>query len=324
MKNLNFRIIFLIIGVGIAFCCCSEKKHAVKEPYQKNQYVHIYSPGSKVFQGPSTMHFTEGEFYEKWLANDHSIIKGKDGKWHMFGLIFPYPIPGHIHEGGNQSFHAVSSSPLFKESFIREGWECKDQVLTQQRTNHSPYIIEKDDLYYMIYGTSTAVLATSKDLYHWDYEGEIFKDDSEKPRDLRDPNIIKVGDTYYLSHCVENGVAMRSSKDLRNWGPSKVIFRPEEYDPESPSIIFYDNHYYLFVCVWNKYRMHLDDVDDAFPQITNVYVSDTVDGPYEESSLVTTLNGHAPEIFQDEDGDWYISSAQYPYCGVSVDRLYWK
>ena len=76
--------------------------------------------------------------------------------------------------------------------------------------------------------------------------------------------------------------------------------------------------------MWNKYRMHLDDVDDAFPQITNVYVSDTVDGPYEESSLVTTLNGHAPEIFQDEDGDWYISSAQYPYCGVSVDRLYWK
>ncbi len=83
-------------------------------------------------------------------------------------------------------------------------------------------------------------------------------------------------------------------------------------------------NYYLFVCVWNKYKFKLLDIDDAFPQITNVYVSKKIEGPYEESSIVTTLNAHAPEIFQDEVGDWFISSAQYPYCGVSIDKLYWK
>ena len=324
MKTIVSFVAASALAMAFASCTC-ETKQSVKVPYQKNEYVHVYSPTGKIFQGPDVKYFKEGEYYEKWLANDHTIIKGKDGKWHMFGLIFPNPENvKQIHNGGSQSFHAVSSTPLFKESFVHNGWECKDQVLTRNVTNHSPYIVEKDGLYYMIYGNSTVVLATSKDLYNWNFEGELFKDDSEKMRDLRDPNVIKVGDTYYLSHCVENGVAMRSSKDLRNWSASKVVFRPEEYDPESPSVIFYDGRYYLFVCVWNKHKMLLQKVDNAFPQITNVYVSDKVEGPYEESSLVATLNGHAPEIFQDEDGDWYISSAQYPYRGVSIDRLFWK
>ena len=37
---------------------------------------------------------------------------------------------------------------------------------------------------------------------------------------------------------------------------------------------------------------------------------------------ITTLKAHAPEIFQDEKGDWYISSVELPMRGVSMDRLY--
>jgi arabinan endo-1,5-alpha-L-arabinosidase len=36
-----------------------------------------------------------------------------------------------------------------------------------------------------------------------------------------------------------------------------------------------------------------------------------------------TLNAHAAEIFQGENGQWYISSVEWPYRGVSVDKLYW-
>ncbi|MEJ2383420.1 MAG: hypothetical protein P8Y54_03385, partial [Xanthomonadales bacterium] len=36
-----------------------------------------------------------------------------------------------------------------------------------------------------------------------------------------------------------------------------------------------------------------------------------------------TLKSHAPEIFQDETGNWYISSVEWPNRGVSVDKLEW-
>lgn len=323
MKRLK---LLTTMAVAVVLCSCAESavESKIKVPYQKNEYVHVYQPAGATFQGPSTENFTEGVYYDKWLANDHTIIKGNDGYWHMFGLIFPYPMPGRVHEGGAQTFHAVSKSPTFKDAHIDAGWEDKPQVLTRIVTNHSPNMVEKDGVYYMIYGRSSAQLATSTDLYNWTVEGEVFNSDAYGYGDPRDPHILKDGDTYYISYCIENGIAMRSSKDLRNWSEPKIIFQPEEYDPESPSVIHYDDKYYLFVCVWNKHKFKLLDIDDYFPQITNVYVSDNPEGPYQESSLVTTLNGHAPEIFQDEDGDWFISSAQYPYCGISIDKLYWK
>ena len=39
---------------------------------------------------------------------------------------------------------------------------------------------------------------------------------------------------------------------------------------------------------------------------------------------ITTLNAHAPEIFQGEDEQWYISSVEWPNRGVSVDKLNWE
>ncbi len=44
----------------------------------------------------------------------------------------------------------------------------------------------------------------------------------------------------------------------------------------------------------------------------------------DDEKQITTLNAHAPEIFQDEKGDWYISSVEWPNRGVSVDRLFWE
>ncbi|MDA3925379.1 MAG: hypothetical protein PF904_11845 [Kiritimatiellae bacterium] len=33
---------------------------------------------------------------------------------------------------------------------------------------------------------------------------------------------------------------------------------------------------------------------------------------------------HAPEIIQDERGQWFISSADHPHRGVSVAPLVWE
>jgi hypothetical protein len=39
---------------------------------------------------------------------------------------------------------------------------------------------------------------------------------------------------------------------------------------------------------------------------------------------VAELQAHAPEIFHDEVGDWYISSVEWPHRGVSIAPLTWQ
>ena len=78
----------------------------------------------------------------------------------------------------------------------------------------------------------------------------------------------------------------------------------DNIDAESPSIINYNGTYYLFVCGWNGIREN-DELNSAYQHITYVFQSDD---PYhfDFNKVITRLNAHAPEIFQDEDGDWYI------------------
>ena len=56
---------------------------------------------------------------------------------------------------------------------------------------------------------------------------------------------------------------------------------------------------------------------------TYVYHSDNP-LKFELENEVAVLDAHAPEIFQDEAGDWFISSVEWPHWGVSIARLVWK
>ena len=96
----------------------------------------------------------------------------------------------------------------------------------------------------------------------------------------------------------------------------------DNIDAESPSIIKYNDTYYLFVCGWNGVWEE-PGLNGAYQHVTYVYQSDD---PYhfDADKEITQLNSHAPEIFQDEEGDWYISSVQWPKRGVSIARLVWE
>jgi hypothetical protein len=45
---------------------------------------------------------------------------------------------------------------------------------------------------------------------------------------------------------------------------------------------------------------------------------------FELENEVTVVDAHAPEVFQDENGDWFISSAEWPHRGVSIAPLTWR
>jgi beta-fructofuranosidase len=91
-------------------------------------------------------------------------------------------------------------------------------------------------------------------------------------------------------------------------------------DPESPSIARYNGTFYLFVCGWNG-KWDRKDIQGAYQHKTYVYQSDD---PLWFENEVAVLDAHAPEISQDEAGDWFISSVEWPHRGVSIARLGWE
>ena len=298
-------------------------------PIQANEYVLIYKPDGDYFFGPDTPNLKEGKWYDEWVPNDHTFVKADDGNWHIFGITHPLvktrPLNKGIHEGEYASFHAVSSSTNFEGSIEEHHYNDLSKILTPKNRpgeipqNHAPYIIRKDGLYQMVYGHSPIRLAVSSNLYDWETKGELFAD----PDGARDPNILLYNGTYYLTYCSIKSVRMVTSKDLIHWSSPMTILKTNKFDPESPTLIFHNNTFYLFVCAWED-DWDGRDIQGAYTHKAYVYNSDDLtDFGTDNEKEITILNSHAPEIFQGEDGQWYISSVEWPKRGVSIDKLEW-
>ncbi len=299
-------------------------------PKQANEYVRIYKADGDYFFGPDTPELKEGKWYEEWVPNDHTFVKGDDGKWHIFGITHPLvetkPLKQGIHQGEYASFHAISRATTFKETIKENHYNDLSKILTPQDrpgeipANHAPFIVKKDGLYQMVYGHSPMRLAVSSNLFDWIPKGELFSDKDG----ARDPNLLLHDGTYYLTYCSIKSVRMVSSKDLINWSEPKTILKTNKFDPESPSLLFHNNTFYLFVCAWED-DWDEKEIQGAYTSKAYVYNSeDLSDFGTDQEKEITVLNSHAPEIFQGEDGQWYISSVEWPYRGVSIDKLEWE
>lgn len=140
----------------------------------------------------------------------------------------------------------------------------------------------------------------------------------------RDPNLLLHDGVYYMSYCSQRSVLTRTSRDLVNWSEPTAIYTADSFEPESPSLIHCNDTFYLFVCSWDG-NWDRKEVQGAYQHKTYVYQSDDLlDFGIGNQKEITTLNSHAPEIFPDEDGQWYISSVEWPNRGVSVDKLHWE
>jgi len=320
----------LLMGLSTLFCQC--KSHGYEKvhiPRQANEFVWIYKPAGDSFFGPDTKHLKEGQWYDEWVPNDHTFVKADDGKWHILGITHPLvetdPLKEGIHEGEFASFHAVSSATNFKETFKEHHYSDLPKILPpkdrpgEPLANHAPYIVKKDGLYHMVYGHSPIRLAASSDLAKWDLKGNLFSE----PDGARDPSLLFHNGTYHLVYCSVKCVRLRTSKDLIHWSEPQTIFRSKTFDPESPSLLFYNNSFYLFVCSWDGI-WDQKAIQGAYQHKTYVLHSkDPLNFGVDADKQIATLNSHAPEIFQDEEGQWYISSVEWPNRGVSVDKLEW-
>ncbi len=295
-------------------------------PRITGEWVNVYKPESDVFPGPDSKRFKAGAKYEDWQVNDHSIIKGTDGRWHAIGITHPAIAAGpgvlNPHEGEWLSFHAVSPKGTLKHNLVEHSWKDYPKILPPSerpgeiKENHAPHVIAFQGQYSMIYGPSPMRYATSKDLFSWKPQGELFS----QIGGARDPSVMGHNGIYYMAYCSKQGVMARVSKDLLKWSDPVTIFELPEGEtggPESPTIHFYKGSFYLLFCRWDQKQTNFTYQDKSFIYHSNDPLN------FRNREPVAEIQGHAPELFQDEHDNWWISSAERPFRGVSIAPVKW-
>jgi beta-fructofuranosidase len=328
MIHLRNLICLTVLALGAAAMQCQhQSQRALTLPRIAGKYTTIYLPEADRFPGPDTSELKAGRRYAVWVPNDHTFIKGPDGRWNLFGITHPLtsPTPLAIHEGEFQSFHARAPVGELKDILATGAWKDLPKVLRasdrpgENPAFYAPDVIQKGDLYYMFYGPDPIRLATSPDLQTWTPQGPLFSDEPS----ARDPSVLFWQGVYSMVYCVENTVAIRTSTDLRRWSSQRTILRLSgNRSPESPTIVRHGGRFYLFVCIWSG-LWDGKTVQGAYSHQTYVYQSDNL-LDFSGGKQVTILDAHAPEVFQGEDGQWYISSAEWPRRGVSIAKLSWE
>ena len=100
-----------------------------KVPRIDGEYVNVYKPAGDVFPGPSVGELVAGRRYEEWVPNDHCFVKDTSGRWHAFGITHPRTDLDNVHQGENQSFHAVAPRGPLMEVLKQGAWKDLPKVL---------------------------------------------------------------------------------------------------------------------------------------------------------------------------------------------------
>jgi arabinan endo-1,5-alpha-L-arabinosidase len=264
---------------------------------------------------------SEGELWPAYI-NDHSIVRGPDQRWHMFGITQPEP---ELIVGDERELAHATSPDLTAAMWTKQPNALRADENLGETLLWAPHVIQHDGLYYMFYtgggkeGSAFQMrLATSPDLQAWTREPEpLFIDGFE----ARDPFVLRVGERwvmYYTATDDPSGgthiVAYRTSEDLRNWSERAVAHRDDDTGTgagptESPFVVARDGGYYLFIGPYADYVS------------TAVYFSR--DPLLFTGAPVAEIEAHAPEIVRDLDGTEYITRAGWGQGGVFLARLEW-
>jgi arabinan endo-1,5-alpha-L-arabinosidase len=299
-----------------------------QKPYIANKYINIYMPAAGIYKGPDSDCFKSGNDYKNWIANDFTIIKGTDKKWHIFGITHPSPQDfinqyefddRHIHDAEWQLFHAVSASENLKDCLYEGSFaDCTKILYPQERPGQenecwAPCIVKKENKYIIIYSPHFMRMSSSNDLYHWQNEGLLFEGNAM----MRDPFVYYENGLYFMIY-TEEDLMIRTSYNFKDWSIPKILQKSPFHNcaQESPCLFKKDGIYYLMWCIY-------DGLNGSYDNRTFIYASETIDG-FDGISPIAMLKGHASEIITDENGDYYILSAFYPQNGVNIAKVEWE
>lgn len=267
--------------------------------------------------------------------NDHCILKGPDGAWHLFGITGTSELPNPEQE--RWFAHGQGSSSLWSDKPMHE----LDVVCNDGTRAWAPGVIGHDGRYFMFYGPSPTKLAVSRDLKHWMREDVVL---AGAPLEAchRDHMVMQLEESTWLLYATgldKAGMGVISiyiSNDLRNWRfvrsalrtTGKAALSPAWGATESPFVFLHQGWYYLSITY--------TDCNPANYQQTLIFRSlnpfdfGVFDADHPEQSVVQRLQAHAPEYLYDEkERSWHITTCGWrgfglPHeGGVSIARLEW-
>lgn len=143
-KHLYVLLCFTLLGSTVF---AQKIENLVELKHQsKNELFHHLG------QAPRTPAF-ESEGYWVWGS---SIVKGEDGKYHMFVSRFPKSLP--FHPGwmiASEIVHATSDTPEGPYKFSDIALPARGAQYWDGRSTHNPRILKYENKYYLIYMGST-------------------------------------------------------------------------------------------------------------------------------------------------------------------------
>lgn len=313
----------MLIALTIAGCNAKTETNqiaVVQTPTITGEWQHIFNPND-----------TRSDIDTTWYTNDHCFAKGKDGKWHAYGIIGHKPI--NPWEGEKKFFHISAGK------FDQKKWEDHDYAMVTkpgvEEVLWAPHVFNKDGKSYMFYNIGNMqkharnyaswgqlCMAESDDMFQWSRHefNPLFSD----PGHARDSYILYDNGKYYFYYTrtynevdLRSCVAVRTSPDMFHWsGPKIVHTQPFKCnwggDAESPFVVKKDGLFYLFVCrAMTKYNQ------------THVYWSkDPINFPKE--NFVCELPTHASEVIKVSDNEWYLSNTGWDKKGIFIAKMEWK
>jgi len=261
-------------------------------------------------------------------VNDHTIVKGPDDRWHLYGITSFSGKPADE----RYFVHGVGASIL--QPMTEVGRSIDRGTLAW-----APCVIRRDEIYYMFYGPSPTSLAASFDLFEW-FGTPVTLHGDPLMGAHRDHFVLQLSENDYLMYVSgvynkRGAISCFSSSDLQTWTFTGYALTSGENAPlkpawgamESPFVVKKDGLFYLFVTYTNSNAETYHDTlvfCSADPRQFGEY-----NGNGDGARPITKLNAHAPEILT-LDGKYYITTCGWksrptPNAGaVSIAPLEWK
>jgi beta-fructofuranosidase len=282
-------------------------------------FVNIYKPQADSYTLPTVAtpdglhHYVQGTTYPDWRTNDHTFIKDGENRWHCFGITKPWSSGDNGHNGEGLCFHAVAPEGTFAQAVRFQAWRDMPKIHVGD-CGWAPVAVKIGAEYSLI--GSRLGRAVSADLCTWIDRGKL-----NVKGNGRDPNILFWGGTYYLLRCAGNGISLATSRDFIHWTDPIVIYKPEKesYQTESPFLVHYEGLFYLFWTLWDT----ADKTTYGYCPRTYVHGSESP-SDFRGRPVLAEFTVHAPEIIQDENGQWFMSTTDHPHRGISVAPLAWE
>lgn len=255
-------------------------------------------------------------------VNDHTIIRGADNRWHLYGCC-------QLATAVNpemERYLCHARGPV--GGALTDEMEEMRPVVDNGTRAWAPGAIRVGASHYMFYGPAPTMMAHSIDCNHW-MGNDVRMIGTPVDAAHRDHMVMQLNADTWLMYAVgiragRGCVSVHVSNDLREWRFVQYALTTSQTAPlappwgavESPYVVRYGDAWYLFItytdCSKTTYQQTF-----VFRSL-NPYDFGEFDGT--PRSALANLEAHAAEVIQDEATNaWWITAAGWRGFGIPIE-----